>query len=141
MHFPHRIEPKQAYFAGFLVGIGFIIMGVMTLYFPPEYYSHPNTWGFIFIYAGIMTIAALFVKSKIFAAIAGGFSVGASLFRSIAIFKIAGMDLLFDGAIGKNDLGSGVILFGTMWFLIATLLWVGWPVMAAGILRSGDDTS
>lgn len=117
--------------------VTYLVTGVLTLTYPPEYLSVPYVWGCMFIVAALVAFAFLVFREKWMAVLSGGIVVGAALFRSFAIWNevVWGSDVIdFTG-----PLRSSYAIAGTTWALIAILLWAFWPVMSVRLLEERTD--
>lgn len=132
---------RQRFLVVLFIGLVYIVTGVLTWSYPPEYLALGRVWAVLFVATGLLAWMTLGKRNVILAAASGGLLVGSALFRSAAIFTELGWTRLWR-VMTTNDespLSSSFVIAGLTWLLIGVLVWVGWPQIQAGIIRSKDE--
>lgn len=127
---------KQRFQVVFITGLVYLLVGVQTLTYPPDYLAFPHVWSVVFIAAGILSWLTIPIHQMWASVLSGGLLVGAALFRSAAILVELGWQRWLRSFYteGEPALSSSFSIAGMTWMLIGVLLWVGWPHIQADVL-------
>lgn len=137
----HLRKERQRFFLVSFVGAIYILAGGMTWSYPPEYLAMGKWWAAIFIATGWLVWGTLVHPSVWLATCSGGMLVGSALFRAAAIFTELGWSRFWRAMLTTNEPphSSSFAIAGLAWTLVGVLIWVGWPQIQAGIIRSKND--
>lgn len=132
---------RQRFYVVMFVGVVYWLTGILTWSYPPEYLSGGKIWATAFVVAGWLAWMTLVHPAVWLATLSGGLLVGSALFRSAAIFTELGWTRFWRAMLTTKEppLSSSFAIAGLTWTLIAVLIWVGWPQIQAGIIRSKDE--
>jgi len=136
---PHY-SVRTLYIIGISISIIYGLVGVLTWSYPPEYLGYGQVWAIVFATAAAATLVFLLSRVLFAGVLSGALLVGSALFRSAAIFIELGWDRLYESVVGLaiSPISSSFAIAGTTWLLIAMLLWLGWPILVARLLRATD---
>lgn len=135
---------RQRFAAVVSISLVYILVGVLTWTYPPEYLGFSQAWAVIYVVAGWTAMATLVYRRVWLSVLSGGLLVSSALFRSGAIYFELGWQRWLRAFYAPDEpaISSSFSIAGLTWFLIAMLLWIGWPQIQAGllgILWEGDD--
>lgn len=127
---------RQQFAAVVVTGLIYIMVGIQTWTYPPGYLGLGRLWAVVFVVAGWSALMTLVYRHVWLAVVSGGLLVGSALFRSAAIYVELGWQrwLRSFHTFDEPPLSSSFSIAGMTWFLIAMLLWIGWPQIQAGLL-------
>jgi hypothetical protein len=137
---PTLNRKRQRFILVSFIGFVYFVTGVLTWNYPPDYLAFGKFWALVFIATGFLAWMSLVYPAVWLATVTGAMLVGSALFRAGAIFGSV-KPRCYWRCVFTTDaepISSSFIIAGLTWTLVAVLIWIGWPQIQAGIIRSSN---
>lgn len=122
--------PRWVVVAGIVaISVCFVLIGVITYSYPPDYLAFPKVWAAVFVAGGALGIGAAFHPTMALVAAAGAALIGGTFVRGVAIgleVGWTGMVRAVEGLAVPIDASFSIAVF--QWFGFGVALLLLWPI-------------